>query len=385
VEDQLRITAQLIRVSDGSHVWAARYDRGAGDVLAAQSAIAREIAEGVRTGLGISFELPRSDAMQRYLPRDVRAYQLWKQAAVRMSTLTEEGLLEGREYLFQALEIDPEYAQVHAQLGWNHQNLWTWGYDWSEERRSDARAAALRALDLDPANALAQELLGFQALLRYEYEDGERIFTAALEDHPSHPGLLSTYSVLLAHTGRYQAALRNAQRSAELDPLWAIRHRVWAEMLALVGRYEAAIEKARHALEMNPEEPLVHRVLALWYHLRGMDEEALEALIRRDPGSEPLLRRGFSAGGHAGMLRAVIEQWSEAGTPCGRDPGDLDDLHFGAEVYALAGEADSMFRCLEHHFDRVGSIYLLAGNPVFAPYRDDPRFTALLERMGLEE
>jgi adenylate cyclase len=385
VDDQLRITAQLIRVSDGSHVWAARYDHDAGDVLAAQSAVAREIAEGVRTGLGIPFDLPRSDAMQRYLPRDVRAYQLWKQAAVRMSTLTEEGLLEGREYLLQALEIDPQYAQAWAQLGWSHENLWIWGHDSSEERRSDARAAALRALELDPANALAQELLGAQALIRTDYDDGERIYTAALKTHPSHPGLLSTYSLLLADTGRYQAALRNAQRSAELDPLWAFRHRTWADMLLLMGQYDAAIEKARHALDMNPQEPLVHRLLALGYHLNGMDEAALEALIRRDPASEPLLRHGFSADGHAGMLRAVIEQWSEAGTPCGREPSNLDELTFANEVYALAGEADAMFRCLDQTVDRFGRVPLLAGWPTFIPYRDDPRFTALLERMNLAE
>jgi adenylate cyclase len=385
VDDQLRITAQLIRVSDGSHVWAARYDRAAEDVLAAQSAIAREIAEGVRTGLGIPFDLPRSDAMQRYLPRDVRAYQLWRQAYIRMSTLAEEGLLQGREYLLHALEIDPEYAQAWALLGWNHQNLWNYGYDWSEERRSDARAAALRALELDPANGLAHELLGFQAVLRNDYEDCERIYTAALKAHPSHPGLLSTYSLLLAETGRYQAALRNAQRSAELDPLWAHRHRQWSEVLLLMGDYDAAIEKARRALEMNPQEPLVHRHLALCYHLNGMDEAALEALIRRDPASELLLRRGFSAGGHAGMVRAVIEQWGEAGTPCGRDLGDLDELYFAAEMYALAGEADSMYGCLDRFIDRLGHIFYLAGHPPLAPYRDDPRFIALLRRMNLAE
>jgi TolB-like protein/class 3 adenylate cyclase/Flp pilus assembly protein TadD len=373
--DQLRITAQLIRVSDGSHIWAARYDRDAEDVLAAQSTIAREIAEGVRTELGIPFELPRSYAVERYLPSDVRAYQLWKRAIVRMSTLTEEGLLEGQEYVLQALEIDPEYARAWAQLGWSHQNLWLYGYDMREERRSDARAAALRALESDPANADAHELLGNLALIRNHFEEAERIVTAALEQHPSHPGLLQHYSFVLAETGRYQDAVRHAHRSAELDPLWATRHKTLGGVLAIVGEYDAAIEKVKHSLEMDPKEPGALSLLARLHHLNGEDEEALEALIRFMPESEASLRRGFSAGGYAGALRTRIAEWTQSGTPCGAAPS------FGAEVYALIGEADSSYHCLNEAFDRTGRIWLIRGNPVYAPYRDDPRFTALLERM----
>ena len=115
-DDQLRITAQLIRVSDGYHLWSARYDRKLSDVFAIQSEIARAIAEAIRGEFGIEYDtsLPRS-----YEPSDVRAYELVKKGVdAEEPFLTEGGIRKGIGYFEQALAIDPGYANAHALLGW---------------------------------------------------------------------------------------------------------------------------------------------------------------------------------------------------------------------------------------------------------------------------
>jgi TolB-like protein len=140
--DDLRITAQLIRVADGSHLWSARYDRKLAEVFAIQSEIAWQIAEAVRSELGIEDLLPVWLRRQRYAPSDIRAYEL-VMTGVRLSTsLTEAAIREAGEYYLQAVEIDPDYAQAHAMVGCTHMLLWNHAYDRSDEQLSKVKDAA---------------------------------------------------------------------------------------------------------------------------------------------------------------------------------------------------------------------------------------------------
>ena len=383
--DELRITAQLVRAPDGFRVWSARYDRRLDDVFAIQSEIARHIAEAIRSELGIEDgSLYGSLPLGRYVPRDVRAYELLRKGIeVGTFALTQEALGEGSERYREALRIDPGYADAHAMLGLHDCLLWLIGYDPSEERRASAEASAGRALAVDESNATAHQVLAILDIQKGEFAAAERRLELALETHPQNGGLRMRYAELLAETGRLEAAVAQAQNAAMLDPLAPVRHVELGNIYLLAGDYDAAIGSLEHSLELNPQQLGGGAHLSSALHLAGRDEEALEAVVRNLPESaralEDPLRQGFSVGGYAGMVRALNEQMvAFAGAPCGFDPGLTS--HF----YAITGEADPMYRCLDQALasGRTTGLYLKV-HPVWGPYRGEPRFQALLRRRGL--
>jgi serine/threonine-protein kinase len=177
-------------------------------------------------------------------------------------------------------------------------------------------------------------------------------------------------------------ALSEARRGLELDPLFADRHLGLGFIRLLAGHYDAAIESLERALELSPRHPFGPALLPSAYHYGGKDAEALEASVRGlPPEIEAALRRGYDAGGYDGMVRVVVElRVAQSGRPCTSDPS------YGAHLYALIGESDQMYACIDEALAQQGYWGLsLKAHPDWDPYRDDPRFTALLRRMGLEE
>ena len=383
--DQLRITAQLVRASDGSQLWSARYDRQLDDLFAIQSEIARDIAEAIRSELGID-ETPmyRSLSRGRYVPRDVRAYELMRKGIeIGTFALTEEALLEGSEYYRQALEIDPGYADAHAMLGLHHGLLWILGYDRTEGRSASARALAGRALELDESNATAHQVLALVDMFSGEFRAAERRLEGALEVHPRNGGLRMRYAEVLAQTGRLDEAVSHAQSAARLDPLAPARQFELGLIYLLAGRFEDAIERLRHTLELNPRQLAAGAYLASAYYLNGMERKALKTAVRNLPersrGLEAPMRSGFEEGGYAGMVRALNQQLVElTGNPCGFDAG------LSAHFYAISGEADKMYPCLDEVVaaGRGWDLYLKV-HPTWEPYRAQPRFQEILRRLGL--
>jgi adenylate cyclase len=147
--DRIRVTAQLIRVDDESHLWSARYERNLDDVFAIQQEITGEISEAVRRQLGI--EEWSWFSTYRYTPKDVRAYEHMRRGfELGYSTYSEEALRKAEKHYLEALKIEPDYTIAYVGLMWNHWQLWL-NYDPSEERLASAQAAAHRALELDPA------------------------------------------------------------------------------------------------------------------------------------------------------------------------------------------------------------------------------------------
>jgi TolB-like protein/Tfp pilus assembly protein PilF len=381
--DEIRVTAQLIRVADESHLWSARYERTLDDIFAIQQEIAREIAEAVRRELGIEEWWWLSEF--RYLPKDVRAYEHMRRGfELTYSTYSEEALREAEKHYLEALEMESGYVIAHVGLMWNHWNLWSLGYDPSEERLASARAAAHRALELDEATPGAHEFLALQSILVWDYASAERRLVRALEMRPDGFGLMSLHSQLLADTGRIDGALTQARGAVDLDPLFSLLHRNMGNIYLYAGDYAAAIEELEYSLELNPHLPYTAALLAFAFHQRRMDKEALDAVLRvplvaANPELQAATRRGFEDGGWEGMNRALTARLAaQTGSPCSRD------VTVGAYLYAQSGDADRMFHCLDEALAQ-GRLLLGVRHPSLDPYRDDPRFEALLARVGLAD
>jgi hypothetical protein len=159
-------------------------------------------------------------------------------------------------------------------------------------------------------------------------------------------------------------------------------HRTLGILHIFAGEYGVAVDDLERAWSLAPGVP-VRLLLEYAYHRSGRDEEALEAAVRGLPakrtGLEAAMRQGFQEAGFPGAVRARHEWFvGSTGKPCTNDPADA------ARDLAMLGDADAMFECLREAIDRGDWVFLKA-DPVFAPYRADPRFTALLRRMNLAE
>jgi adenylate cyclase len=379
--DDLRITAQLIRVEDGFHLWSARYDRELDDVFEIQQEIAREIAEAIRSEFGIAMERIET-GQARYMTADLRAYELLRRGTERFDTLTDDGFQEAEELYLRALDIDPSYAAAHTSLGWAHIFRWLYGYDRSWERLAWAKAAATRALEI-AAYPGAQALFAMAAMFGGELEAAERLLQQAVETNPGSGLVRAAYGNLLLERGEIEAALVQHRRAVALDPLVPYRYIDLANALLFSGHYDAAIERLEYALSLNPRLQYVRATIAFAHHQKGMDREALDHALRdtSEPELRTALRDGFSERGYQGMNEALMQAVAAVlGTPCTPEPA------IGAHLYANAGDAEEMYRCLDRALTERGLVFLhLRAHPVWDPYRDDPRFAALLRRMGLEE
>jgi tetratricopeptide (TPR) repeat protein len=190
-------------------------------------------------------------------------------------------------------------------------------------------------------------------------------------------------AILLARQEWTGEAIVEMRRAADLDPRSLMGHTELGWLHIYAREYDAAVGELERVWALAPETPALRESLADAYHLSGRDEEALQAAVRDLPAEltalEAPLRQGFEQAGFQGFIRTFHQlRVSSSGEPCWIEP-ESETI-----VLAILGEADAMFECLEQAIDRKDAP-ILEGNAVYAPYRSDPRFTALLRRMNLTE
>jgi hypothetical protein len=319
-------------------------------------------------------------AASRYATPDVRAWELLKRSNERHETWTEEGYRDGIRLAREALGIDPEYPQAHAAMASGYYMLWAFGFDPREELRKNAKASAERAVELEPTNEQGQELLAHLSMRESDWEGAETRLVRALEAKPSDGPLRFAYGWLLLSTDRVQEGTPHLQRAVALNPTRDSSRNTLGVLHVLEGNYEAAIQVLEESSHPWPVGP-VH--LAYAHHLNGDDERASEALIEgyaSSPEVAAAWRATFAEGGLEAVHRAVLDQRvAQTGRAC------TTDHQWVSQVLAFIGAADRMFDCMDESI-RLKRIDVMANFwPVYDPYRDDPRFIALLRRMNLAE
>jgi serine/threonine protein kinase/tetratricopeptide (TPR) repeat protein len=374
---RLRVTAQLINVADGYHLWSERYDRQLDDIFAIQDEIAGSIAERLKVTMTGRQETGAKPSVRR----DVEAYQLFLKGRHFWNQRTKAGLERAIEYFQRAVEQDDSFAPPHAGLANAYLLLGSYNLMPLEEAHAKAKASANDALARDERLAEAHAARA-QILRRERNRTGEEAeYRRAIELNPNYATAHQWYATLLAALGRFDEAIREARRAEELDPLshavsvtvgivlyisrqyeaalaqlgraleldpgFASTH-VWlANVRAELGRYEDAIQSAQHARELSPDNPNVCAPLAVLYARLGERDKAL-ALVQE------VEARG-------------VRGW----------PGI---------VHAALGDHDRAFQSMEQAF-RLGesweSLFYLKVFPQWDPLRSDPRFADLLKRMNL--
>ena len=277
-ESRVRITPQLIRVADDTHVWADRYERVIADVFAMQS----EVAENAVKAMGVTL-LPREQsALQRVSTNDLEAYELY----LRGREFDGRGLarrdIEGAVKMYQAaVEREPRFAQALAGLASANLMMYWEYYDRSQERLVKAKEAAERAVELRPDLADSHTALGYYfywGLLDYPRALCE--FSAALEIQPNNGEALNGTGAVLRRQGRWEEAAEKFSKVAELDPKNASSFEDVGFTCALAGRYSDADRAFIRSLTLNPRWAEVYAMRAwlqlLWHGDAGKAEAVLD-------------------------------------------------------------------------------------------------------------
>ena len=379
--DRVRITAQLIEASTDHHLWAASYDRDLQNVLSMQEEVTRAIVSEVRVKL-TGQERARLSSMH---PINPEAFQLWLKGRYYWYKLNPEGLQKAIEYFQQALEKDPAYAPAYAGLADSYNLLAFFNVFPPREVMPKAKAAAVKALELDDNLAEAHVSLGWAGFTYdLDWPAAGKHFDRAIVLNPAYPLAHSYYSLYLGALGRPEEGLTEAKRALDLDPVSpAINHYVVVQ-LYLARRFDEAIEQCRKTLELDPSFTAVHGTLAEVYSAKGMYREALaeyeeySALSGGSPRSTAFVGYAHARLGQRSQAFRVLEQLRAASKQ-----KYVPALSF-AIVYVGLGEKEQAFLWLEKAYDeRTNSLAYLKVQATWGPLRSDPRFADLVRRIGL--
>jgi adenylate cyclase len=379
--DRLRITAQLIQVADGFHLWSETYERQLDDVFAIQDDISRTIAEALQAHLDMTQPSGPSTT-------DVRAYELYLMGRFFWNKRTEEGHRKAIQYFEEALELDPEYALAYSGLADSYLLL-ALNFGLLTEYLAKAGEAATRAVALDDSLAEGHASLGFFRYATYDWPGAEAEFRRALAINPGYAIAHSWYAHLLMATGRIDESLAENRRALQLDPLSSIINAA-AGMHHLAARdHETAIDLLERGFELDPDLFTARRLqLGYAYHLAGREADAVEAALGMGfpPEVESLLREASEGSGLRGVARTLLElEVARTGEPC------PPHLSFSSSLYAFVEEHERALECIRQEGQR-GGLFSWAGfdptgflkvGPIWDGLRSDPRFTAILEEMGL--
>ncbi|HEX5226976.1 MAG TPA: protein kinase [Bryobacteraceae bacterium] len=268
--NRLRITAQLIHASDGSHLWSERYDREMTDVFAIQDEIAQAITAALKLTLSISA------VEQRYQP-SLAAYEAYLKAQHQWTKFTPEAMERAKENYEQAIALDPKFALARIGLAHYFLLLASSGMMPAHEAMPLIRAGAQRALEIDPMLPEAHAMLGIVAgIYDYDWKESERLFRVAMARDPVPPVVHSWYGhFFLLPLGREGSAFEEEEQSLREDPLNLMARLGLAQALCWVGRYEDSSRECRRILEVEENHPGAYWLLAVNMLFRKKYSEAL--------------------------------------------------------------------------------------------------------------
>ena len=369
--NKIRITAQLIQVASDTHLWSETWDRDLDDVFAIQDEIAAKVVDELRVQL--LGELPHAIAT------DGESYSLFLQARHTINQRTHESLARGIELIDKAIEIDPAYAPAWVLKAHIYSQQGDVGARPPREAGSLARAAVERALELDPESAAAHALSG-DIMMSFEqnYAEAGTFFEKALELDPNDIDALFQASIYFAIIGNPERGLHLGLRTYERDPLFVPNHATLGYIYDMLGRYEEAEAISRERVEISPDSFGSYYYLAVPLILQGRYEEALEVAQqeRLDGFKQTALaivhwRLGNKEDSDRAM-QALLAQQS----------GGWDWQV--VEVRAVRGELDEAFEAMEAAYENhdVG-VQLILGDQLIANLRGDPRYEAIVEKMGI--
>jgi tetratricopeptide (TPR) repeat protein len=352
------------------------------DLLLVQADITRQVAEQLR--LGAPDDVRAANA-KRYTD-NFEAYQAYSRGRHFWNKRSREGIEKAIQYYQQAIAIEPRYALAYAGLADCYFSMVVYGMAPSAEHFAKSKEAAKNALAIDDTLAEAHTTLAHITFLHeWNWTGAETGFQRAIALNPNYPTAHQWYAIFLSSMARHEEAIAEIRRAQALDPLSAIIGMDLARTLYFARRYDQAIEQYHKAVELDPELNALNTWLRLSYEQQGRYDRAIEesfkALARRGASPEVVAaaKKAYAAEGWQGYWRKQLEVSTEE---LRRRPVPP---YFMAELHARLGEKEKALEWLEKALERHSDYLVrLKVDPLFDGLRSEPRFIALLRRIGLE-
>jgi serine/threonine-protein kinase len=380
--DSLSVSAELVKVDDNTALWGEQYNSRLMDALAVQNDIAHQIVEKLKLRLS-SQQIRQMAKPQTTSPE---AYQLYLKGRYYASKFDPENLNRGREYLRQAIAIDPNFALAYDGLSYYYALLIDW-YEPANEAGPKALGTAHRALELDPNLVEAHvELASAHLFYDFDWPAAEREFKRALELNPNYAPAHEYYAWYLIDMGRSAESLAEARKAEQLDPLSAEDVYVAGWFLQFSGRYADSVAEIDKCLELDPNLWIAYYIQGQAYEQLGRFPQALAVLKKsqRIFDSNPSLPLAEEA-----RVYALSSRRSDALRTLDRLLALSKRMQVSkypiATVYAALRDKGQAFVYLNRAYDEHSFMLgFLKVDPALDPLRSNPRFQDLLQRMKLQ-
>ena len=382
-QERVRVTAQLIQVSDETHIWARVYERDLADVLGLQCDVARGLAEGIRVKLSPKQEARLSD-FNVVVPE---AFESYSKGRFCWNKRTFTDLQKAIHYFERAIKVDPNYAAAYAGLADCYIMLGSLPSDVLPPRVAmpKSKEAAKRAIALNKDSAEAHASLAYvEFTFEWNWAGAEKGFKRALELNPNYATAREWYALYLAALGRMDDALGEIRRAAQVDPLSPVIYAAAALIYLFARRYDEALEHCRKAFEFDPNFLLALYVEGRVYEQKRMFSEAIEVFQRAKTlsGGIPMtlmaLGTAYALSGDKIQAERILEELQAL------SKGRYLSALYPMAVCVTLGDMEQALQWLQRAFEeRSDYLVYLAIEPGFDNLRADPRFSAIMRQIGL--
>jgi len=379
--DQVRITAQLIEATTDKHLWSQSYEGELRDTLTLQNQVASAIADQIR----IQLNPQEQAALKNTKSVNPQAYESYLKGRYFWNKRTADGLKVALAYFNQSIDEDPNYAQAYSGLADTYALLGDWQYAvmTPKEALPKAKAAAIKALELDSTlgeahNSLAFVLDGFD----WDLDAGGREFRKAIELNPNYATAHHWFAWHLSLLGRYDEAITEMKKAENLDPLSLIINADLAELLVLAHSYDESIQQSNKTIEMDANFAMAHNQLAQAYLEKQMYGEAIAELqkaVQLSGGSPTCVANLARANAASGNKSEAIKLLNDL------QKRSNSSYSYGSEIatiYASLGDSNQAMKWLQRAYEERFNPGVLL-RPGFDPLRSDPRFKDLVRHVGL--
>jgi tetratricopeptide (TPR) repeat protein len=381
--DNLSISTELVDVRDNRQIWGEQYNQKFADILSVQKEISQQISEKLQLRL----TREEKKRLTNHNTDNTAAFHTYLRGRYFWNKRTPEEIQKSIEYFERAIAEDPSYALAYAGLADAYAVLGAVEYGGLAPRDATlkAKAAALKALEIDATLAEARTAL---ANIKFTYEwdwpGAEREFKGVIELNPSYAMAHHWYAHYLAAMGWFDEALAEEKRAQELDPLSLVINTHVGMVFYYSRRYDQAIEQCQKTLELDPHFVQARLALGVAYEKKARLEEAMtefqkaSVLSGGNPTTLAMLAHAHALSGKKNEAIKILDELQAL-----RDKQFVSPVHL-AIVYLGLGEKDRVFEWLERAYEeRSNYLVYLKVEPIADNLRSDPRFIALLKKVGL--
>jgi len=375
---RVRITAQLIDGRTDRHLWSDTYEREYKDILFLQKDVARAVADEIQ----ITLTPEEEQKLARAQPVNPEAFEAYVKGRYFWNQRSRDSLLKAAEFFEESVKVAPDFGLAYSGLADTYNLLAHYGFRPADDSFGKSRAAAAKALQLDPTAAEPHASL---ALISMSYDRdwkaAEEGFRKAIQLNPGYPTSHHWLALCLAGQGRTEEAIQEAERARELDPVSIAPNTFLAQVFLLARQYSRAEQKCLETLEVHPDSDALRLILAESYWRQGKVKQAVGEIDKvakdgRQDQAQLAITRALIAGDRAEARRLFSKYLSGPEAPA--------NPMFCAQTHALLGENDQAFRCLEKARDqRDSGLLIIKVDPTFDGLKQDPRFARLETQLGL--